>query len=185
MKILKELKVAPCPRTKAKTCECEEVKTISEAEGFVSAKCELEHSDTVKGMIALMQPTKGGPTLIKGRIIGLTPGEHGFHIHEFGDLSNGCETAGAHYNPDDVDHGDLDKGHVGDLENVVADKNGVAEFTIKAKRVDLIGERSVVGRAIVIHSDADDLGMGGDAESLKTGNAGDRLACGVIALTER
>ena len=48
MKILKELKVAPCPRTKAKTCECEEVKTISEAEGFVSAKCELEHSDTVK-----------------------------------------------------------------------------------------------------------------------------------------
>ena len=135
-------------------------------------------------MIALMQPTKGGPTLIKGRIIGLTPGEHGFHIHEFGDLSNGCESAGAHYNPDDVDHGDLDKGHVGDLENVVADKNGVAEFTIKAKRVDLIGERSVVGRAIVIHSDADDLGMGGDAESLKTGNAGDRLACGVIALTE-
>ena len=118
----KELKVAPCPRTKAKTCECEEVKTISEAEGFVSAKCELEHSDTVKGMIALMQPTKGGPTLIKGRIIGLTPGEHGFHIHEFGDLSNGCESAGAHYNPDDVDHGDLDKGHVGDLENVVADK---------------------------------------------------------------
>ena len=48
----------------------------------------------------------------------------------------------------------------------------------------MIGERSVVGRAIVIHSDADDLGMGGDAESLKTGNAGDRLACGVIALTE-
>ena len=86
MQILKELKVAPCPRTKAKTCECEEVKTISEAEGFVSAKCELEHSDTVKGMIALMQPTKGGPTLIKGRIIGLTPGEHGFHIHEFGDF---------------------------------------------------------------------------------------------------
>ncbi len=184
MKILKELKVAPCPRTKAKTCECEEVNTITEAEGFISAKCELEQSDTVKGMFALMQPTKGGPTLIKGRVTGLTPGEHGLHIHEFGDLSNGCETAGAHYNPDNVTHGDLDKGHVGDLENVVADKNGVAEFTIKAKRVDLIGERSVIGRAIVIHSNPDDLGMGGDSESLKTGNAGERLACGVIALTE-
>ena len=53
MKILKELKVAPCPRTKAKTCECEEVNTITEAEGFISAKCELEQSDTVKGMFAL------------------------------------------------------------------------------------------------------------------------------------
>ena len=48
MQILKELKVAPCPRTKAKTCECEEVNTITEAEGFISAKCELEQSDTVK-----------------------------------------------------------------------------------------------------------------------------------------
>ena len=48
--------------------------------------------------------------------------------------------------------------------------------------MDLTGERSVVGRAIVIHSDVDDLGKGGDEESLKTGNAGDRLACGVIVL---
>ena len=56
----------------------------------------------------------------------------------------------------------------------------LAKFTIEAKRVDLIGERSVIGRGFVVHSDRDDLGKGGDAESLKTGNAGDRLACGVI-----
>jgi len=100
-------------------------------------------------------------------------------------LTNGCESAGGHYNPDDVDHGDLDNGHIGDLGNVTANTNGIADFTIIAKRVDLIGERSVIGRAIVIHSNEDDLGKGGDEESLKTGNAGERLACGVIILTDK
>ena len=71
---------------------------------------------------------------------------------------------------------------MGDLGNVVAGTDGVADFTIVAERVDLLGDRSVVGRAVVIHKDEDDLGKGGDAESLKTGNAGDRLACGVITL---
>jgi len=146
--------------------------------------CELEQSDTVKGTILLRQLQQGTGTVIVGRITGLEPGKHGFHIHEFGDLTDGCESAGGHYNPDDVNHGDLDNGHVGDLGNVTANTDGVADFTIIAKRVDLIGERSVVGRAIVVHADVDDLGKGGDAESLKTGNAGERLACGVIILKD-
>ena len=128
---------------------------------------------------------EGQGTVIVGKITGLAPGKHGFHIHEFGDLTNGCESAGGHYNPDDASHGGLEEGHVGDLENVIANTDGVADFTIIAKRVDLIGERSVVGRSIVVHSDEDDLGKGGDDESLKTGNAGKRLACGVIILTDR
>ena len=147
--------------------------------------CELEQSDTVKGTILLRQLQQGTGTVIVGRITGLEPGKHGFHIHEFGDLTNGCESAGGHYNPDDVNHGDLDNGHVGDLGNVTANTDGVADFTIIAKRIDLIGERSVVGRSIVIHSNEDDLGKGGDEESLKTGNAGERLACGVIILTDK
>ena len=89
---------------------------------------------------------------------------------------------GGHYNPDSVDHGDINEGHVGDLGNITADESGMAKFTIEAKRVDLLGDRSVVGRGIVVHAGPDDLGKGGDAESLKTGNAGDRLACGVITL---
>ena len=145
------------------------------------AQCELEHSDKVKGTILFMQ-APGTPTLIKGTITGLTPGEHGFHIHEFGDMSKGCDSMGGHYNPDDATHGDLEKGHVGDLGNIIADDNSTASFSIQANRVDLIGERSVVGRGLVVHSDRDDLGKGGDEESLKTGNAGDRLACGVITL---
>ena len=145
---------------------------------------ELIHTDKVKGQILFMQ-RPGGPTLIKGRVSGLEPGKHGFHIHEFGDLSNGCDSAGAHYDPDGVDHGDLDNGHVGDLGNITANPSGIADFTIVSKRIDLTGDRSVVGRAIVIHSDEDDLGKGGDAESLKTGNAGERVACGVITLKDK
>ena len=122
--------------------------------------------------------------MIKGRIEGLDEGLHGFHIHEFGDMTDGCASMGGHYNPDGVDHGDLEEGHVGDLGNVTAGDDGVADFTIIAKRVDLMGDRSVVGRGMVIHKDEDDLGKGGDAESKKTGNAGDRLACGIIVLKE-
>ena len=168
-----------CPRTRAKECTCEQINTITEAQDTVVAQCMLEHSDTVKGSILLIQ-APGTATLIKGTITGLTPGEHGFHIHEFGDMSDGCKSMGGHYNPDGVDHGNINEGHVGDLGNITADKSGTAKFTIQAKRVDLIGERSVIGRGFVVHSDVDDLGKGGDDESLKTGNAGDRLACGVI-----
>ena len=82
----------------------------------------------------------------------------------------------------ELTHGDLMQGHVGDLGNIVADEQGIARFKIVARRVDLSGDRSVVGRAMVIHADEDDLGLGGDEESLKTGNAGERLACGVIRL---
>ena len=172
-----------CPRTKAESCSCESIKTLSEQASDIKAFVELQHSDKVKGTILLMQKP-GTPTMIKGRIEGLKPGEHGFHIHEFGDMSDGCKSMGGHYNPDGVDHGDLEQGHVGDLGNVSADDSGIADFTIVAKRVDLVGDRSVVGRGMVIHKDKDDLGRGGDAESKKAGNAGDRLACGVIVIKE-
>ncbi len=178
-----ELIHKPCPRTKAPRCECTSVNNLSEANDTINAVSELIHSDTVKGTIKFTQES-GQPTIITGEITGLEPGEHGFHIHEFGDLSGGCDTAGAHYNPDEVEHGDIEEGHVGDLGNVTADENGVATLNISAPRVDLSGDRSVVGRSIIIHSDKDDLGLGGDAESIKTGNAGDRLACGVITLSQ-
>lgn len=172
-----------CSRTRADLCQCESINKITESAKAITAVCQLEQSDTVKGALLLKQQP-GKPTLIVGQVTGLQPGKHGVHIHEFGDLSQGCKSAGDHYNPDGVVHGGLEKGHVGDLENIIANKNGIADVKIIARRVDLIGERSVVGRSIVIHQDPDDLGQGGDAESLKTGNAGERLACGVIVLKE-
>ena len=173
--------VVKCPKTKSTGCQCDRLERISEAEETVKAIAQLEHTvGDVQGAVKFKQKP-GQPTIIKGIVKGLTPGKHGFHIHEFGDLSKGCESAGAHYNPDGVEHGSLEQGHVGDLGNIIADKSGTARFQIKAERVEL---SDVVGRAIVIHADEDDLGKGGDEESLKTGNAGERVGCGVIRLRE-
>jgi len=177
------IREASCPRTRAQECSCSRVKSVTESKESVIAQCDLEHSDKVKGTILFMQ-APGTTTLIKGTITGLQPGEHGFHVHEFGDMSKGCESMGGHYNPDGVDHGDDKEGHVGDLGNITADENGVAKVNIVSKRIELMGDRSIVGRGIVVHADRDDLGHGGDEESKKTGNAGDRLACGVIKLRD-
>jgi len=173
--------ITPCPRTKSKGCQCERLEGISETEQTINAICTLEHADDNVEAIIKFKQKPGMPTIIKGIVKGLTPGKHGFHIHEFGDLSDGCASAGGHYNPEGVDHGSLQQGHIGDLGNIIADKSGTSRFQIKAERVKL---SDVVGRAIVIHADEDDLGLGGDAESLKTGNAGDRVGCGVIRLKE-
>jgi len=173
-----------CPRTRARVCECSGVSKITEAEETVKTVVQLEHVEgDITGSVVMKQEP-GKPTIIRGLIKGLTPGLHGIHIHEFGDLSKGCDSAGGHYNPDGVDHGDLAEGHVGDLGNIEANEDGIARFKIVARRVDLSGDRSVVGRALVIHADEDDLGKGGDEESLKTGNAGERVACGVIRLRQ-
>ena len=173
--------IAPCPRTKSTGCQCDRIDNLNEAQETIKAIAQLEHTvGDVQGAVKFKQKP-GQPTIIKGILKGLTPGKHGFHIHEFGDLSKGCESAGAHYNPDGVEHGSLEQGHVGDLGNIIADKSGTARFQIKAERVEL---SDVVGRAIVIHADEDDLGKGGDEESLKTGNAGERVGCGVIRLRE-
>lgn len=74
--------------------------------------------------------------------------------------------------------------HVGDLGNVTASANGVAKINIRDKTISLQGEHNIVGRTVVVHADPDDLGLGGHELSKTTGNAGGRLACGVIGLAK-
>ena len=120
-------------------------------------------------------------------ITGLTDGEHGFHIHTYGDLTDGCDSACSHFNPDNTEHGGLDSKirHLGDLGNISSEK-GVSKGRLSTDTLSLkSGKRnSIVGRMIIVHADRDDLGKGGDAESLKTGNAGKRVGCGVIGLAK-
>jgi len=151
---------------------------------LVKAVCVLApgSSSTVSGTINFTQEKEG--TVVSGVLKGLTPGKHGFHIHQFGDYTNGCMSAGAHFNPFNKNHAgpeDCER-HVGDLGNIVAGDDGVATVEIKDSQVSLIGENSVIGRSLVVHEKEDDLGKGGNEESLKTGNAGPRLVCGVIGI---
>lgn len=147
------------------------------------AVCVLT-SEKVNGVVNFVQD--GDSVKISGEISGLTPGLHGFHVHQFGDNTDGCTSAGPHYNPDGCSHGAPTNGqgerHAGDLGNVTAGEDGVAKLDITDSMISLTGERSVLGRTMVIHADVDDLGQGGHELSKTTGNAGGRLACGVIGI---
>ncbi|KAM3399023.1 superoxide dismutase [Capsicum galapagoense] len=144
----------------------------------------LKGSSNVEGVVTLSQDDDG-PTTVNVRITGLTRGLHGFHLHEYGDTTNGCMSTGAHFNPNNLTHGAPgdEIRHAGDLGNITANADGVAEATIIDNQIPLTGPNSVVGRALVVHELEDDLGKGGHELSLTTGNAGGRLACGVVGLT--
>ena len=122
---------------------------------------------------------------VYGKIRGLSPGLHGFHIHTYGDLSNGCDSAGPHFNPTEEDHGSLTSSirHVGDfgnLESVSLLKDVLFDFMVP--NLSLIGPYSIIGRSVIIHADPDDLGKTTHPLSKTTGNSGARIVCGVIGL---
>jgi Cu-Zn family superoxide dismutase len=122
--------------------------------------------------------TKAGDELkIVADVTGLTPGKHGFHVHEFGDCSApDAASAGGHFNPAKHQHGDraVTDRHIGDLGNLEADASGKAHLEWTDKMMKLNGDNSILGLAVIVHEKEDDL------KSQPVGNAGGRLACGVI-----
>lgn len=135
----------------------------------------------VRGHVRFLE-CRDGRTRITVELDGVPPGKHGLHIHATGDLRGGCSSLCAHYNPFGQTHGGhRDRvRHVGDLGNVEPDASGRVRRVTYDRLVALRGPYSVVGRSVVLHAGEDDLGRGGDEESLRTGNAGARIACGVI-----
>lgn len=119
---------------------------------------------------------------------------HAIHIHEYGDEREGCTSLGGHWNPDGTTHGSLYldmPSHAGDMiNNLKSDSNGNFHHEYYDPRLTLKGlaDETIFGRSVVIHYGKDDLGLGGinppnakiRAESLKTGNAGKRMACAII-----
>eukprot|EP00943_MAST-04B_sp_MAST-4B-sp1_P005417 g5417.t1 len=146
--------------------------------------CDGSEKDTGVSGVVKFEQTSAGSCVISWHINGLTPGKHGFHVHELADFSNGCKSAKGHYNPEGKTHGgpNDENRHVGDLGNILADANGVAKGSMSDHLIKLNGSTSVVGRSIMVHAGEDDLGKGGNDDSLKTGNAGGRVACGEIFL---
>jgi Cu-Zn family superoxide dismutase len=134
---------------------------------------------TVAGTVTF---TKSGDEVkVVADITGLKPGKHGFHIHEFGDCTApDAKSAGGHFNPGGHQHGapDATDRHAGDLGNIEADATGKAHLDLTDKVMKLSGPDSILGLAVIVHEKADDL------KTQPTGDAGGRVACGVIGVAK-
>lgn len=136
--------------------------------------------DRIKGVVrfSVNAEDKHSGTIVDGVVDGLTPGYHGLHIHECGDLSNGCDSVGGHYNPGKTSHGgpdsEIDQRHAGDLGNIEADTTGRAKFRFVDR---IIQTTDIIGRSVVVTEKEDDCGKGGNEQSLIDGNSGGRYVC--------
>lgn len=131
----------------------------------------------VEGTVHFTATSKG--THITANITGLSPGKHGFHVHEYGYCSSSdALCTGDHFNPTNAPHGSpTDKhSHVGDLGNIIADEHGNGYYEELNTKITLFGPHSVIGRSVIIHEQPDDL------KSQPTGNSGKRIGYGVIGI---
>jgi Cu-Zn family superoxide dismutase len=122
---------------------------------------------------------RGSTVFVDAHITGLSPGPHGFHVHEKGDCrAADGSSAGGHFNPAGTPHAGPDSAqrHAGDLGNLVADASGVAVYRVQVTGISLgTAADSIIGRAVIVHAAADDL------RTQPSGNSGARVACGLIS----
>jgi len=160
---------------------------------FLAMNARVDGAAITKA-VAVLQPTKGsnvsgvitftkisGGIRVVADIEGLTPGDHGFHIHEFGDCSAPDATsAGGHFNPEGHLHAGpgSQQRHEGDLGNVAANANGKAHYDLVDTQLSFDGPHSIIGRSVIVHEKIDDF------KTQPTGNAGARVACGVIGVAK-
>ena len=145
------------------------------------AVLQSTEGNKVEGIVTFTQVADG--VRVDADISGLSPGKHGFHVHQYGDCSSAdgsaapASAAGDHFNPGNHPHGapDVKARHEGDMGNIEADASGVAKLNYVDHSLSLAdGEKSIIGRAVIVHEKADDL------KSQPSGEAGARIACGVI-----
>jgi Cu-Zn family superoxide dismutase len=135
---------------------------------------------SVSGEVTLTDTLEG--LNVEAKIAGVPPGQHGFHIHEFGDCGDAGKAAGGHYNPHGAPHEFLpkdgeQKAHAGDMGNIEIGQDGSGTLSLTLSEASLsTGEHHVGGRAVILHEKSDDF-------SQPTGNAGGRIGCGVIMVT--
>ncbi len=155
---------------------------------------EKEETPQITRAVAVLHPTEGSQVSgvvtftrvangvkVIADVKGLSPGRHGFHIHEYGDCSDlKAQSAGGHFNPTNKPHGgpDAEQHHIGDLGNLVADENGNAHLEQVYSFLSLNGPYSIIGRAVIVHYGEDDF------TTQPTGGAGARAACGVIGIAQ-
>ena len=146
------------------------------------------NDEKIKGVTRFTEDLETKQVKIELNIEGLKPNSlHGFHVHEAGDLTDKCTSMCAHFNPYGKTHGcpGMKVRHVGDLGNIKTNSKGEAKYSFYDDTIKLRGVKcNIIGRGLIIHTDPDDCGQGHNLESLKTGNAGKRIACAVIGYSK-
>ena len=164
-------------------CGSSKPKTSTDTGGGATARSAVAtlapaSGSNVRGTIQFREVDGG--VEVTANVEGLTPGDHGWHVHEKGDCSAPDATsAGGHFNPSGHPHGapDAAQRHEGDFGNITAGEDGKATKTFVMKGISLgDGANSVVGKGFIVHEKADDL------STQPTGDAGGRVACGVITI---
>src|ERR1700752_1619056 len=148
----------------------------AQAQGVTKAAAQLESKSGSKVTGTVTFTKVGDEVQVVADITGLTPGKHGFHIHQFGDCSApDAATAGPHFNPTNQHHGGpmTERHHPGDLGKIETDASGKAHLDWKGK-LSLNGKDSIIGKSVVVHEKEDDL------KTDPSGNSGARIACGAI-----
>jgi Cu-Zn family superoxide dismutase len=147
------------------------------------------NENNIKGTVEFFESTNSNRLKIILDLKGLKPNfKHGFHVHEAGDLTDHCTSMCAHFNPFNKNHGGPSakiNRHVGDLGNIQTDSNGNAKYVFYDNMISLRGKTNIIGRGLIIHANTDDCGKGSNLESLKTGNAGKRIACSIIGYSKK
>ena len=150
---------------------------MGSGEGMQVAMKDASGKDV--GTVTLEDTPQG--LLLTGALTGLPPGEHAIHVHEVGVCEAPFKTSGGHFNPKKKQHGVKNKkgAHAGDMPNLSVAADGTVRFQHLATGLTLKkGATSVLdrdGSSLMIHASAD------DHASDPAGNAGDRIACGVIS----
>ncbi|EGF82291.1 hypothetical protein BATDEDRAFT_36577 [Batrachochytrium dendrobatidis JAM81] len=172
---------AASPTAQATSCQ-------SEASGPINAIVNIQpdsgtpSASKISGFISFSQLSPSSKISITAKVVGIPAGQHGWHVHAKGNTYPNCSSAGPHWNPLGVDHGAPSAAvrHMGDFGNFNATDDGTFSVTITDSMATLYGPNSILGRALVLHAGVDDLGLTDNPLSKTTGNAGARLACGVI-----
>ena len=148
-----------------------------------TATAQLQPADPSSGVSGTVTFTQEmGGVHVVADVSGLTPGKHGFHIHENGECTPPFDSAGGHWNPYNLDHGcpPAFKRHVGDLGNIEVGPDGKGHFDQVIDKISVVDPHHlVVGRALIVHAGED------DCKTQPSGGSGARIACGVIQLTSK
>lgn len=143
----------------------------------------------ITGFVYFTEDLINNNVIIDIHIEGLTKnGLHGFHIHEYGDISEQCESLCLHFNPYGKKHGcpGASERHAGDLGNLITNQNGIAHYQQIDNIIKLRGSKAnIIGRGLIIHAGVDDCGLGENKESFITGNSGKRIACAIIGYAKQ